>query len=211
MYIFSNVEITAILSNFLGKKICKNFFQMKIILTGYPGSGKSTIANCLAKEFGLLHISTGELCRKQIEAQTERGKRIEKLVKQGQYVSPDEWFPLVLNELDMSKKTNGWVIEGAPRSKEQAQLFKKFGKTTPHFFIHLDVPKEQCIERITCRSQIEQRADDSANALETRFELHDMHHKDLHKWFPNAVYRKVDASKQLDQVYKTVSDLLREK
>jgi len=125
---------------------------MNLILLGSPGSGKGTQAKRLKEKYGLRHISTGDIFRKEIADQSEFGKQIQKLVNEGELV-PDSLVIEVLAS-NIKDEKQGLIFDGFPRTVEQAKaldtLLEKQNKKLDAV-IFIDVPAEKVIKRITSR------------------------------------------------------------
>ena len=93
---------------------------MRCILIGLPGSGKGTQATILATKFGIAHISTGDMMRAAIEGGSDLGVRARKAVEGGELVSDDIVIGLVDNRIRESDCRQGFVMDGFPRTIEQA-------------------------------------------------------------------------------------------
>lgn len=124
---------------------------MKISLLGAPGSGKGTQAKLLSQYYDIAHISTGDLFRKAISENTELGKKIK------QYMStlvPDSIvMDLVKERLSKDDCKNGYILDGFPRTVNQARLFDRYTKLDK--VIYLNVPKEEVVDRILSRRTCE--------------------------------------------------------
>ena len=113
---------------------------------GPPGSGKGTLAQLLEKKHGFEVLSTGNLCRREIAQGTELGKTIDSLLKNGQLI-PDELISsLVLSWLEERSDNSFVVLDGFPRTRAQAELFKE--QFTVVFF---EISRETIIKRLSSR------------------------------------------------------------
>lgn len=123
-------------------------------LNGGPGAGKGTLGDKLAPATGLPKVSTGDLFRIEIANQTPLGKQVEQTVKSGGIVAAEISFSLLARELAQPKYRRGAILDGYPRSFEQArlleQLFAKWGVKMNVVFL-LEVPRKDIIERLSGR------------------------------------------------------------
>ncbi len=94
---------------------------MNIIMLGAPGAGKGTQAKIISNELDILHISTGDLLRKEIEEAGEEGKDFARDMDSGGYVDDDIVTKLLVDKLALKENTNGFVLDGYPRNIAQAQ------------------------------------------------------------------------------------------
>ncbi|MBR4738967.1 MAG: adenylate kinase [Bacteroidales bacterium] len=140
-----------------------------IVIFGAPGAGKGTQSDFIVEHFGLTHVSTGDLLRKEIAEQTELGKRIKSIIDAGQLVSDD----IVVEMMDkaIAADTKGMLFDGFPRTVSQAEtldkLLAKRGRELT-CMVQLEVPKEELIRRLLERATIQGRADDNEVTIENR-------------------------------------------
>ena len=120
---------------------------MKIIMLGAPGAGKGTQAKKIAAKYGIPHISTGDIFRANIKNGTELGKKAKTYMDQGLLV-PDE---LVVDRVNQDDCTNGYVLDGIPRTIPQAEALtealEKMGQKVD-FAIDVNVPDENIVKRM---------------------------------------------------------------
>ena len=94
-----------------------------LLFLGAPGAGKGTQAQLLSQANSYLHLSTGELLRKEIEMNTILGKQVEETINRGELVSDDLVLKIVKQNLDQDNK--GWILDGYPRNLTQANSLNK--------------------------------------------------------------------------------------
>ena len=94
---------------------------MKIILLGAPGAGKGTLANGLIKELKIPTISTGDLLRNEVKSGSELGNKVKDIMTSGKLVPTEVVIELLQNRLAQSDTKNGFILDGFPRSIEQAK------------------------------------------------------------------------------------------
>jgi len=124
-----------------------------MIFLGPPGAGKGTYASRLTPILGIPHISTGDIVRDEIKAQTELGKTIKEYSDKGELV-PDEIITrLLVKRLRKPDHERGFILDGFPRTIKQAEALDKISKID--LVINLNVPDEIIIKRLsnrlTCR------------------------------------------------------------
>lgn len=122
---------------------------LRVVLLGPPASGKGTQGRRLAASLGLGYLSTGALLREQVEAGSELGKQAEPILARGEYLPDDLMCPILADWL--SRQTDGWVLDGFPRSLRQA-IFLEDWLTRRDLKIDaavsLEIPFEMLIARI---------------------------------------------------------------
>ena len=127
---------------------------MKIIMLGAPGAGKGTQAKMIAAKYGVPHISTGDIFRKNISEKTPLGVEADKYISKGNLVPDDITVPMVEDRLTWDDAKNGVILDGFPRTIEQAEkldkiLAKKGEKID--LVINLVTQKEEIIDRMLTR------------------------------------------------------------
>lgn len=125
---------------------------LRIVLLGPPASGKGTQGRRLAASLSLGYLSTGALLREQVETGTELGKQAEPILARGGYL-PDELMCPILEDW-LSRQSEGWVLDGFPRSLPQAEfldglLAKAGGRIDAA--VSLEVPLPTLLQRINDR------------------------------------------------------------
>jgi adenylate kinase len=127
-----------------------------VLLLGPPGSGKGTQAASIARRYGIPAISTGELFRAECQAGTPLGKQACSIMAQGGLVGDEIVNPMVVNRIGEPDCLTGFLLDGYPRTRPQAQFFDGVlsGKGLPGpAVIHLGVRPETLVRRISTRRQ----------------------------------------------------------
>ena len=127
---------------------------MKIIMLGAPGAGKGTQAKKIAEHFGIPHISTGDIFRANIKNGTELGKKAKSYMDAGELVPDSLVIDLVADRIVWDDCTNGYVLDGFPRTIPQAESLDEvlagMGQSIDHA-IDVDVPDENIVRRMSGR------------------------------------------------------------
>ena len=127
---------------------------MKIIMLGAPGAGKGTQAKKIAEKYGIPHISTGDIFRANIKAETELGKKAKTYMDQGLLVPDELVMDLVVDRLQKDDCEKGYVLDGFPRTIAQAEGLDKalsdLGQKMD-YAINVEVPDENIIHRMSGR------------------------------------------------------------
>lgn len=123
----------------------------RIIISGAPASGKGTQCEFLKKDFGMVHLSTGDMLRDAIAQKTETGIKAKDFVENGKLV-PDEIIISVIIErlMQVDCVTRGWLLDGFPRSAGQAEALQNNGVTCD-VFIQLEVLDGLLLDRVVGR------------------------------------------------------------
>ena len=127
---------------------------MIIIMLGAQGTGKGTVAGIISKEIGLPQISTGDIFRKNISEKTELGIEADKYISKGNLVPDNITVPMVEDRLTWEDAKNGAILDGFPRTIEQAkkldEMLERKGEKVD-LVVNLVTPKEELIDRMLTR------------------------------------------------------------
>jgi adenylate kinase len=129
--------------------------RLCLILFGPPGSGKGTQATLLRDRLQMAHISTGDMLRERVASADELGKAVSGIMQSGALV-PDELVnKLVEDRIDLPDCTNGFILDGYPRTVSQAKLLAELMATNriPSVVVHLKVDYNVIIARLAGRRQ----------------------------------------------------------
>lgn len=137
--------------------------MLNIVLFGAPGAGKGTQAELLMQEFGLLHLSTGEMLREEIAKGTGAGMKA-KAIEQGNFAPDDVVIELLTKKIEDNRNAKGFVFDGFPRTTAQAaildSILASIGSSVD-MLVSLEVDQDILTERLLKRGVEENRLDDS--------------------------------------------------
>ena len=140
-----------------------------LLFLGAPGAGKGTQAELLSQTNSYLHLSTGELLRKEIEMNTILGIQVKDIMNRGELVSDELVLKIVRQNLDNNNK--GWILDGYPRNLSQVNslndVLKNINQPLEIVF-YLDIPDEVLIKRLLMRG----RKDDNEETIKTRLKIY---------------------------------------
>lgn len=179
--------------------------SIHLIIAGAPGAGKGTISEILCKELNLEHISIGDILREHIEAHDELGEKITEPIKEGKFI-PNEITETIMKEkLSTLPEEKGFLLDGFPRNKEQAEFTTKITRINAVVKVILD--DNSIIERLSkrrvcphcgetyhlknnppekegicnkCRTKLIHRSDDEPETIKKRLALY---HSEIKKVF----------------------------
>lgn len=127
---------------------------MNIILLGPPGAGKGTQAKLIAAKFEIPHISTGDMLREAVAAGNELGKKVKSIIDSGELVSDDLMIDLVKERLSRKDTDSGFILDGFPRTVEQAVSLDEMLETLKKKVdtaVLVDAEEEEVVKRISSR------------------------------------------------------------
>lgn len=138
--------------------------MFNLILFGPPGSGKGTQSEKLIAKYGLKHLSTGDLLRSEIAAQTPLGLEAKSFMDKGQLVPDEVVIGMISSALDSNPDAKGFLFDGFPRTEAQAEALDKLlklKKTAIHLMLAMDVSEAELIRRLLGRGKTSGRSDDT--------------------------------------------------
>jgi adenylate kinase len=138
--------------------------MFNVILFGPPGSGKGTQSEKIIDKFGLIHLSTGDLLRSEINRQTALGMEAKQFMDKGQLVPDEVVIGMISMAIDDKREAKGFLFDGFPRTAAQAEaldnlLAQKDGAI--NVMLALDVSEPELIKRILKRGETSGRSDDT--------------------------------------------------
>ncbi|MFP6580840.1 MAG: adenylate kinase [Myxococcota bacterium] len=148
----------------------------RILMLGAPGAGKGTQAEKLVARLGVPHISTGDMLRAAVAAETEVGKRAKAVMESGALVSDEIVTAIAEERLAQADTASGFVLDGFPRTAPQAHsldgiLSRLNVKLDACLALTVDV--DAVVERLQRRAEIEGRADDNADSVRRRMDVYE--------------------------------------
>ena len=171
---------------------------MRLVLVGPPGAGKGTQAQFLATHYGIPHISTGDIFRANLKANTPLGQEAKTFMDRGELVPDSVTNAMVKDRLQLDDVAAGFLLDGFPRNVAQAEVLRAIlaEKRTPlDAVLELSIPNDVIVgrlsSRLTCKacgapspsdatscsacgaSELYQRADDSPEVITKRLEVYE--------------------------------------
>ena len=149
--------------------------MLNIVITGAPGSGKGTQSDLIVKEYGLYHISTGDMLRAEIKAGSDIGRKAESIINDGKLV-PDEVMIEMLHKTVLEHcEAKGIIFDGFPRTVAQAEALDKMlgamGEKV-NILLVMNVEHKTLVERLLERGKTSGRADDNLETIEKRLKVY---------------------------------------
>lgn len=142
--------------------------MLNIILFGPPGSGKGTQSEKLIAEYGLKHLSTGDLLRSEISNKTPLGLEAKTLIDKGLLVPDEVVIGMISTALETNPEAKGFLFDGFPRTKAQAIALDKLLKlknTEIKLVLALEVSEEELVKRLLNRGLTSGRSDDTNETI----------------------------------------------
>ncbi len=184
--------------------------MLNVVLFGAPGCGKGTQSELLEKKFGLSHISTGEIIRSHIKAQTPLGQQMAEYISRGELAPDSVVIGMVEEYLNQNKGIKGTIFDGFPRTTAQAEAFDKMLESmgdSVDIMIYMDVPEEELVRRILLRGKDSGRADDaSEDVIRNRIEIYNQQTAIVADYYrAQGKYVAVPSLGTIDEVFERIA------
>lgn len=176
---------------------------MKIVLIGIQGSGKSTQGNMLSQKLGIPYLSTGHIFRELAKEKTPLGRYIKETINSGYLIPDDKTLEIVNEYLSRPEYEKGYILDGFPRTTQQAQEFKNgIGAV-----FYIKVSDEEAMRRLLLRE--DDREDAAAAAITKRIEIFHKFTKPVIEYYrDHGILHEVDGEKSIDEVYRQILSAL---
>jgi len=147
------------------------FAEQKIVFVlGGPGSGKGTQCARIKEKYRFDHISAGDLLRNEVAQDTEQGRKIADMIKEGLIVPVEITLSLLRADLEKRKEAKGFLIDGFPRQIDQAVAFES-ALRSPDLILFFECPENILEGRLLKRGETSGRLDDNAESIRKRFQV----------------------------------------
>jgi adenylate kinase len=173
---------------------------VRVVLLGPPGAGKGTQAQKLSEKLGIPQVSTGDLFRKNISEGTPLGVEAKRYLDAGDLVPSELTNKLVEDRIEQDDAAAGFILDGYPRSVEQAKAFDEMLKnhnTKLDAVLEFSVSEEELFERLKGRG----RADDTEEVIHNRMQVYRDETEPLLEYYSHNNLQTVDAVGSLDEVF----------
>ncbi|KFM24831.1 Adenylate kinase, chloroplastic [Auxenochlorella protothecoides] len=198
---------------------------LRVMISGAPAAGKGTQCASIVEDFGLTHISAGDLLRAEVSAGTPAGKRASEFMTAGKLVPNEVVVDMVVGALSSGEAARrGWLLDGYPRSPEQAQAIDRAG-IRPDVFLLLNVPDDALVARVVGRRldpvtgdiyhltfrppptevapRLVQRSDDTEEAVRTRLATYHANLDAVLGFYPDQIVQ-IDGARSMPEVYADI-------
>ena len=211
---------------------------MNIILFGPPGAGKGTQAKKLVDFYGIPQISTGDILRANVRAETELGLAAKAFMDRGDLVPDEVLIGIIKNRLNEPDCTKGFILDGYPRTLTQANalgvILEEIEKPID-IILNFEVPDEELVKRTSgrlmckcgasyhktfnppkkagicdiCGAEVYQRADDTEDAVKNRLEVYKKQTQPLIDYYKETgILITLDGTKDIDEVFEGIKGIL---
>jgi adenylate kinase len=179
--------------------------RLRALLIAPPGAGKGTQAAAISAEFGVEHISTGDLFRAEVAAETPLGRLVAAYLEQGDLVPDDLVLELVrVKVVEAIERDGGYLLDGYPRTLNQAEQAHAIGVEmgiTAHAAVTFEVPREVLSERLLERARLEGRPDDDKETILHRLDVYEKETASVVDYYDGlGVLIRIDADRPVEEV-----------
>lgn len=211
---------------------------MRIVLLGPPGAGKGTQAVRMSKDFGIPHISTGDMLRQAVKDQTELGKAAEICMSKGELVPDEVVIGIVVERTAQPDCKNGYLLDGFPRTVAQAEALDKSLKELGSGLdavVSLEVDEDEVVRRLSsrkvcskcgaiystaggavapdacnsCGGEVITRSDDQPESIRRRLEVYKQLTEPLIAYYSGTgILKSVKATGTIDEVFARIEEVL---
>lgn len=187
--------------NAAGSSKLRGQYQVAFVLGG-PGSGKGTQSAKLVEEFGVVHLSAGDLLRAHMKSGSPEGQMVATMIANGQIVPSAVTVGLLQAAMDSSDKSQ-FLIDGFPRNEENRSAFEEQTGIAPKFVLFFDCPEDVMERRILGRN--EGRTDDNIETIRKRFKVFmEQSMPVVQHYEATGRVARIHADRPAEEVYKDV-------
>ena len=204
---------------------------MKVVLLGAPGAGKGTQAKRISDFYAIPHISTGDIFRENIKNGTELGQLAKSYMDKGQLVPDEVVVSIVEDRLKKEDCQKGWLLDGFPRTLEQAESLAKFTDVVVVLDIEADfslLEDRLCGRRVCpgcgasyhistyskpdcerCGQTLVHRDDDTKEVVRSRLEVYEKQTRPLIEYYAEkGVLKTVDGNLPIEECFAQIREIL---
>ncbi|HTS72534.1 MAG TPA: adenylate kinase [Gaiellaceae bacterium] len=186
--------------------------MLNVLLLGPQGAGKGTQGRLISAEYGVPHISTGDILRAAVAEGSELGRQAEPLLNAGQLVPDEIMIGLIRERISQEDAQVGFILDGIPRTARQAAeldaMLEEIGRPLGIVF-ELQLSEEASLDRLGKRAEQEGRTDDTPEAIRTRLRLYHEQTEPLVEYYrARGILVGVDGGRSVEEVFAEIQRAL---
>jgi adenylate kinase len=188
--------------------------MLNIVLFGPPGSGKGTQSEKIIELYGLTHLSTGDLLRAELAAETDLGLQAKSIMEKGELVSDSIIIGMIRNKIAAQADAKGFIFDGFPRTVAQAEaldeLLEEQGMKID-VMMGLEVDRQELIDRLLKRGEDQGRSDDNLETIENRIRVYEDQTTPVMVFYQGqGKYRGVDGVGSIEDIFDRLTGIIEE-
>lgn len=188
--------------------------MLNIALFGPPGAGKGTQSQLLTEKYSLAYISTGEILRKEIAAETILGIKAKTRIERGELVDDEIIVQVIEGFIEANSKVRGVLFDGFPRTYVQAYILEGMLQrlnSKLSCMISLEVPKDELRNRMLERAKTSGRADDTKKVIENRLKEYELKTAPVAKYYKErGLFNAVSGTGDIDTIFSNINEVIQE-
>ncbi len=179
--------------------------MLNIVLFGPPGSGKGTQSERIIEKYGLTHLSTGDMLRAELAAETELGLRARSIMEKGELVPDEIIIGMIRSRIEGESGAKGFIFDGFPRTVAQAEaldgMLEELGMKID-IMLGLEVDRQELINRLLKRGTEQGRSDDNLETIENRIRVYEEQTFPVMKYYQGqGKYRGVNGVGSIEEIF----------
>ncbi|PWD99377.1 adenylate kinase [Marinilabilia rubra] len=186
--------------------------MLNIVIFGPPGSGKGTQSEKIIEKYGLAHISTGEILRKEIKEGSDLGKIAQSFIDKGELIPDVTIIEILEKKLESLSNTKGVIFDGFPRTVDQAvalkKVLQKHGENVD-IMLNLEVDREELIQRLLKRGKVSGRSDDNLETIQKRIRVYEERTCPVIEFYKKeGTYAPIRGVGEIDEIFQRISEAI---
>lgn len=186
---------------------------MRLLMVAAPGAGKGTQASRLAEHYGVAHLSSGDLFRREVAAGSQIGRRAAAYVARGDLVPDDVVLEMLARPILEAAAEGGFVLDGFPRNRAQAEEAYRMAQTVSgvelQAVVHLEVGREELLRRMLARAEAEGRPDDTEDVIRHRLDVYETETEPMLDFYSSrGLVLDIDGEGPVDSVFEAIVDVV---
>lgn len=186
--------------------------MLNIVIFGAPGSGKGTQSELLIEKYGLTHISTGEVLRREISKQSELGLKAEAYMSKGELVPDFVVIDILDNIIASNGISKGFIFDGFPRTLPQGEALDKMldkNRTAISVVLSMDVEDAELTDRLIKRGKISGRSDDNHETIASRLKVYYNHTEPLKEFYKEqGKLVSIEGTGSIENIFSSITEVV---